>query len=71
MSNSRRAMTLNLTDPEMEALSLLSNEKDMTKTAIIRQAIRLYQLIDCRVKEGKKLFFEDDITKEKTEMMLL
>jgi hypothetical protein len=64
-------MTLNLTDPEMEVLEDLSAKKDMSKTALIRQALRLYQLVDLRVRDGQKLFFENDLTKEKAELMLL
>mgnify|MGYP000057601538 CR=1 FL=1 len=71
MTPSKRTMTLNLTDPEMEVLEDLSAKKDMSKTALIRQALRLYQLVDLRVRDGQKLFFENDLTKEKAELMLL
>lgn len=71
MTPPKRTMTLNLTDPEMEALDDLSTRKDMSKTAVIRQALRLYQMVDSRVREGHKLFFENDISKEKAELMLL
>lgn len=64
-------MTLNLTDLEMAALDELSASKDMSKTAVIRQALRLYQMVDMRVRVGQKLFFENDLTKEKAELMLL
>lgn len=67
----KRTMTLNLTDAEMSALEELCQHKDLTKTAVIRQALRLYQLIDLRGREGQKLFFEDDLKKEKAEIMLL
>jgi hypothetical protein len=32
----KRTMTLNLTDPEMQALDALSERKDMSKTAVLR-----------------------------------
>lgn len=67
----RRTMTLNLTDAEMTALEKLSAAKDMTKTAILRQALRLYQLIDARLKGGEKLFFEDKQAREKKELFVL
>jgi predicted transcriptional regulator len=35
----KRTMTLNLTEAEMEVLEELAQNKDMTKTAIIRQAM--------------------------------
>jgi hypothetical protein len=63
-------MTLNLTDQEMRVLEDLSTQKDLSKTAILRQALRLYQLIDVRLAEGGKLFFEDQ-NKEKAELMVL
>jgi len=63
-------MTLNLTDSEMKVLEELSRQKDLTKTTVIRQALRLYQLIDARIKRGEKLFFEDPEQK-KAELMVL
>ena len=68
--NSKRTMTLNLTDQEMRVLEELSTHKDLSKTAVLRQALRLYQLIDIRLAEGGKLFFEDQ-KKEKAELMML
>ncbi|KPH80811.1 MULTISPECIES: transcriptional regulator [Bosea] len=67
----KRTMTLNLTDAEMQALDELSVRKDITKTAVLRQALRLYQTIDARVERGEKLLFENEETKEKAELMLL
>ena len=64
-------MTLNLTDAEMDALEGLSTAKDLSKTAVIRQALRVYQMIDQRSRTGQKLFFENESTKEKAELMLL
>jgi len=64
-------MTLNLTDAEMDALEGLSAAKDLSKTAVIRQALRVYQMIDQRSRVGQKLFFENESTKEKAELMLL
>ena len=67
----KRTMTLNLTDAEMRALDDLSTRKDLTKTAVLRQALRLYQTVDARVERGDKLLFENDATKEKAELMFL
>jgi hypothetical protein len=69
--NEKRTMTLNLTDAEMTALDQLSTRKDLSKTAVIRQALRLYQMVDQRSQGGQKLYFENDSTKEKAELMLL
>lgn len=71
MTPTKKTMTLNLTDPEMEALDELSTRKDMSKTAVIRQALRLYQMVDLRIRDGQKLFFENELSKEKAELMLL
>lgn len=67
----RRTMTLNLTAAEMEALEELSRRKELTKTAVIRQALRLYQLIDARLAAGEKLYLEDEAEKKKAEVMVL
>jgi len=64
-------MTLNLTEAEMAALEELCVEKDMSKTAVLRQALRLYQLVNVRLREGDKLFFEDEKAKEKKEVVVL
>ena len=37
--NPKRTMTLNLTDQEMRVLEELSTQKDLSKTAILRQAL--------------------------------
>lgn len=67
----KRTMTLNLTDAEMQVLDELSVRKDITKTAVLRQALRLYQTVEARVERGDKLLFENEETKEKAELMLL
>jgi hypothetical protein len=67
----KRTMTLNLTDAEMTVLEQLSERKDLSKTAVLRQALRLYQAIDLRLERGEKLFFEHEATKEKAEVMVL
>jgi hypothetical protein len=71
MTPSKRTMTLNLADAEMGVLEELCTKKDMSKTAILRQALRLYQTIEARLEKGDRLFFEDDKTKEKAEVMML
>jgi predicted transcriptional regulator len=67
----KRTMTLNLTDAEMNVLEQLAEKKDLNKTVIIRQALRLYQLVDQRLRDGKKVFIEDQLTKDKSELMLI
>jgi predicted transcriptional regulator len=71
MSDNKKTMTLNLTEGEMRVLDDLAKTKDLTKTAVIRQAIRLYQMIEVRMAAGEKLFFEDEKAQKKAELMVL
>jgi len=69
--NEKRTMTLNLTEQEMTVLDQLCAKKDLTKTALMRQALRLYQMVDARLARGERLFFEDEQKKDKAELMVL
>jgi hypothetical protein len=71
MNDSKKTMTLNLTETEMQALDELARKKDLTKTAVIRQALRLFQLVDARLSLGEKLLFEDEKAQKKAELMVL
>jgi len=64
-------MTLNLTEAEMVVLEALAKKKDLSKTAVVRQAIRLYQMIEVRLSAGEKLVFEDEKAQKKAELMVL
>jgi len=68
--SAKKTMTLNLSAEEMEAVEAIARRKETTKTAIIKQAIRLYLLVDSRLGDGNKLFVEDD-GKQKTELAVL
>ena len=67
----KKTMTFNLTEAEMDVLEALSEKRALSKTALLRQALRMYQVIEGRLKNGEKLFFEDEKTKEKAEIMML
>ncbi len=67
----KKTMTLNLTDTEMGVLETLCEQKQMSKTLLLRQALRLYQRVEERIEAGGKLFIEDESTKEKSEIMML
>jgi hypothetical protein len=71
MSDAKKTMTLNLTETEMRVLEDLANKKELTKTAVVRQAIRLYQMIEARLSAGEKLIFEDEKLQKKAELMVL
>lgn len=67
----KRTMTLNLGDAEMAVLEDLASRKELTKTAVLRQALRLYQLVESRREGGDKVMFENPAKKEKVELMLI
>jgi hypothetical protein len=67
----KRTLTLNLSDAEMHVLEGLSAKKELTKTAVLRQALRLYQLVDHRLALGDRLLFENDEKKDKAELVVL
>ena len=67
----KRTMTLNLTPREMAVLEELASVKDLSKTGVMKLALRLLQAVDAKVRMGQKLFVEDDKTKEKSELMIL
>ncbi len=69
--NAKRTMTLNLRAAEMAALEALCEHKGLSKTALLRQALRLYQSVDERLERGEKVFVEDPESKEKAELMIL
>jgi hypothetical protein len=67
----KRTMTLNLSGQEMAVLEKLAREEGVTKTALMRQALRLYQSMHVRVKRGEKLFSEGRTNKEKSELVFI
>lgn len=67
----KKTMTLILSDQEMDVLGELSSKKRLSKTGLLRQALRLYQSIDVRLEKGEKLYVEDPISKEKSELLIL
>jgi len=67
----KRTMTLNLTEQEMAVIEELCEKKGLSKTALLRQAIRLYQVIDARIERGDKVLIENKTTKDKAELMVL
>lgn len=68
---SKRTMTLNLSEKEMQVLDELCAKKGLNKTALMRQALRLYQAVDKRLEQGEKLIFESVDKTEKAELVVL
>lgn len=67
----KRTMTINLNDNEMSILEDICDKKGLSKTALVRQALRLYQTLDARTEGGDRLYLENPISKEKSELMVL
>lgn len=67
----KKPMTLSLSSREMQVLEELAEKKGMTKTAVLKQALRLYQMVDIKLSEGAKLFLEDEKLNKKAELMVL
>ena len=67
----KKTMTLNLTDEEMQMIEALARQKDVSKTAIVKSAIRLFHVISSRMANGEKIFTEDAENGEKAELLFL
>lgn len=67
----KKTLTIVLSDAEMDVLESLSSSRSLSKVAVLRQALRLYQTIEIRQQRGEKLFFENEKSKEKAELMLI
>lgn len=63
-------ITLNLSDAELELLNSLSEKKDMNKSAVLRQALRMMGLIEQRIEQGEKFYFET-VDQKKSELILV
>lgn len=67
----KKTMTLNLSEEEMESLERLAERNDMTKTAVIKKAIRIYLILEKRLQKGEHLFVEDEEHKIRVELLLV
>ena len=65
-----KTLTLKLKETELAVIDTLAERKGLTKTGLVRQALRVYQAIDARLERGDKLFVEAD-NKDKSELLLL
>lgn len=54
----------------MAAIDAMAEKKGLTKTALIKRALRVFQAIDERIDRGEKLFLEDR-NEGKAELLLL
>lgn len=60
MPKTPSTLTLNLSPVEMQALDTLCAEHDMSKTAVLRQALRMYQYLHNRMKAGETIHLSGD-----------
>lgn len=56
----KQTMTLNLSSREMAVVDELAAEMDLSKTAVMRGALRLYQLAHMKAKAGHHLMFSGE-----------
>ena len=47
-------------EDEIKVLDDLCKKQGMSRTAILRQALRLYQLVHVRMQGGERVYFEGD-----------
>jgi predicted transcriptional regulator len=67
----KRTMTLNLSDEEMSDLEQLAARSGMSKTALIRKAIRIYLTLEKRMQKGEHIFVEDELHQARAELLLV
>jgi predicted transcriptional regulator len=67
----KRTMTLNLSEEEMNSLDQLALRNDMSKTAVIKKAIRIYLVLEKRMQKGEHIFVEDERHQARAELLLV
>jgi predicted transcriptional regulator len=65
----KATMTLNLSASEMAVVDHLAKAKGLSKTALLRQALRLYQEVDARLSAGETMHFSGDA--ERVQLLLV
>jgi len=68
--SNKTLISINLSPAELELLAELSEKKEMSKSAVLRQALRMMGLIEKRIDQGEKFYFES-VEKEKSEVLLV
>ena len=63
-------ISINLSEAELNLLADLSEKKEMSKSAVLRQALRMMGLIEQRISQGEKFYLES-ADKEKSEVLLV
>lgn len=68
--NKKTLISINLSQAELDLLAELSEKKEMSKSAVLRQALRMMALIEQRISQGEKFYLES-ADKEKSEVLLV
>ena len=55
-----KQINIHISNRENEVLEDLARTKELSRSAVMRQALRLYQLVDYRLARGERMFFEGD-----------
>lgn len=66
-----KSLILTLSSNEMAALEKLAGKRGLTKSAVLRQSLRLFESLDSRISNGERLVLEAPRTKEKSEVLLI
>ena len=67
----KKTMTLNLSEEEMKSLEELALRNDMSKTAVLKKAIRIYLILEKRMQKGEHIYVEDEANSVKVELLLV
>ena len=70
-NSSKRSILLHVSDTEMQVLHSLAEKKGISKSALLRQALRLYESVETRLDQGERLYLESSNKEDKAELLLL
>ena len=68
---SKRSILLHVSATEMQVLHSLAEKRGISKSALLRQALRLYESVETRLDQGERLYLESPNKKDKSELLLL
>ena len=69
--STKRSILLHLSDTEMLVLDSLAKKRGISKSAVLRQALRLYESVETRLDQGERLYLESANKKDKSELLLI
>jgi hypothetical protein len=63
-------LQVRIADDPYEILKELAEERNSSVSDIVRNALEIYALGSAYARQGKRLFWEDTISKEKVELLI-